>query len=440
MAEGMKATTIVGIIIALLIGIGIGYGVAMATIPRAPPPAPPAPPAKEVKIGVILPISGALAATAEDLKRGIEFAVSEINEAGGIKSLDGAKIKIVYGDSEAEPSIGATEAERLITTENVVAILGAYQSSVTKTVSSVCERYEVPMVNPDSTSPDLTERGLKWFFRTTAHDDPFCKQHFEFLDWLKSEYGVNITTVAVLCEDTEWGMGCYDRWQKYAAEFGYEVVAAITYHRGATSLDAEVGTLKAANPDVLFVAAYVTDGILLQKTFKKLDFNPKAVIAMDAGYINPAFIEETGELSYYVFSREVFNWDLFEVVPKLAEKNAEYKAKYGVDFDGNSARDYTGMWTLYWALEEAGKVAKPWEDLKAFRKALRDALAELEIPAEELIMPWKGIKFDENGQNILATGIIVQMSPEDGKYHTVWPREIATMDPIFPMPTWAERE
>jgi len=160
MAEGMKATTIVGIIIALLIGIGIGYGVAMATIPRAPPPAPPAPPAKEVKIGVILPISGALAATAEDLKRGIEFAVSEINEAGGIKSLDGAKIKIVYGDSEAEPSIGATEAERLITTENVVAILGAYQSSVTKTVSSVCERYEVPMVNPDSTSPDLTERGL----------------------------------------------------------------------------------------------------------------------------------------------------------------------------------------------------------------------------------------------------------------------------------------
>ena len=393
---------------------------------------------KVVKVGVILPLSGKLAETGADLKRGIEFAVEQINAQGGIKSLGGAKIALVYGDSAGKPETGAAEAERLITEEKVVAIIGAYQSAVSKTVSEVCERYKVPMLNPDSTSPTLTARGYKWFFRTTPHDETFAKQHVEFVKWLNKKFGNQIKTVAIIHEDTEWGTATANAWKKYFTEAGFKVVKVVSYHAATvTSLDSEVESLKAANPDLVLAASYVSDAILLVQTMKQKDFNPKAVLAQDAGFINPSYVKQVGKDGFYIFSREVFNWDLINKIPKLKQVNDAYKAKYGVDLNGNSARDYTGVWVLYYALEEAGKKAKP-SDLEAFRKAIRDALANINIPGSELIMPWKGVKFDANGQNVLGQGIIVQMM-EDGKYHTVYPEAFATAQPVFPMPKWSER-
>ena len=166
------------------------------------------PAVKEVKVGVLLPLSGKLAETGADLKRGYEFAVNKINEAGGIKNLGGAKIRLIYADTAGKPEVGAAEAERLITEEKVVALLGAYQSSVTKTSSEVAERYHVPYLNGDSSSPALTERGYKWYFRTFPHDAMFARQHVDFVKWLNDKYGANIKRIAIIHEDTEWGTKC----------------------------------------------------------------------------------------------------------------------------------------------------------------------------------------------------------------------------------------
>jgi len=392
----------------------------------------------EVKVGVLLPLSGSLAETGADLKRGIEFAVDEINSAGGIKNLGGAKLTVVYGDSAGDPSIGASEAERLITEENVVALIGCYQSSVTKTASEVAESYHVPFLNPDSTSPALTERGYEWFFRTTAHDRTFAEQHVEFVNYLNETYG-GIKRLAIIHEDTEWGTAAKDAWNELFTAAGYEIVAIVSYHAATvTSLDSEVDTLKAANPDGVLALSYVNDAILLVQTMKAKDFMPKFFLAQDAGFINPSYVSQVGEDGYYLFSREVFNWDLVEVIQKLAEVNAAYKAKYGLDLNGNSARDYTGVWVLYHAIEEAAKTADP-SNLEEFRTAIRDALRNINIPADELIVPWEGVQFDSKGQNIKARGIIVQMNPDDGKYHTVYPLDIATKDIIYPAPSWGER-
>ncbi|MGB9729339.1 MAG: ABC transporter substrate-binding protein [Thermoprotei archaeon] len=396
------------------------------------------PAVKEIKVGVILPLSGSLAETGADLKRGIDFAVDEINSAGGIKNLGRAKLTIVYGDSAGDPSTGAREAERLITEEKVVALVGAYQSAVTKTASDVAESYNVPFLNPDSSSPTLTERGYQWFFRTTPHDRMFAEQHVEFINYLNKTYG-GIKTIAIIHEDTEFGTSTKNVWNELFTAAGYNVVKIVSYHAATiTSLDSEVAVLKAANPDVLLVASYTQDAILLVKTMKSQDFTPKVVLAQDAGFIDPSYKAQIGKDGYYIFSREVFNWDLGMKVSKLAEKNNAYKAKYGVDFDGNSARDYTGIYVLYYAIEEAAKKASP-SDLKAFRTAIRDALRNINIPASDLIMPWAGVQFDSKGQNIKGRGIIVQMSPDDGKYHTVYPLDVATMNPIYPMPSWSKR-
>ena len=427
--KGVSKTTVV---IAIIIIVVIIAAAAWLLWPKGPAPV------KEVKIGVILPLSGKLAETGADLKRGVEFAIDQINSGGGIKNLGGAKLVVAWGDSAGDPSTGAAEAERLITEEKVVAILGSYQSSVTKTVSEVAERYHVPMLNPDSTSPALTARGYKWFFRTTPHDAMFAEQHVDFVNWLNEKYNAGIKKIAIIHEDTEWGTKTAEAWQTYFSQAGYEIVKVVSYHAATvTSLDAEVSSLKTAGPDIVLAASYVSDAVLFVETCKKLDFNPKAILAQDAGFINPAYVQQVGKDGFYIFSREVFNWDLFEVNPKLKEINDAYKAKYGVDLDGNSARDYTGVMVLYHAIEEAAKKASP-TDLEAFRTAIRDALKNIKLTAGDIIMPWGGIQFDETGQNILGRGIVVQMM-DDGKYHTVYPEEVATTEPVFPVPKWSER-
>jgi len=392
----------------------------------------------EIKIGVILPLSGRLAETGADLKHGIEFAVEQINSMGGVKSCGGAKLVVVYGDSAGKPEVGAAEAERLITQEKVVALVGAYQSAVTKTASEVAERYHVPFLNPDSTSPALTQRGYKWFFRTTPHDAMFAEQQAEFIKWLNEKYNLGLKTYAIIHEDSEWGTKVAEAWRKYFDAAGFKLVKEISYHAATvTSLDAEIKALKAANPDVLLVASYVQDAILLVQAMKTNNFAPRVVLAQDAGFISPSYVQQVGKDGWFIMSREVFNWDLMEKIPRLKQVNEEYKRKYGVDLNGNSARDYTGIWVLYYALEEACKRASP-DNLEEFRAALRDALASLEVPGDKLIVPWKGVKFDENGQNILGQGIIVQMM-EDGKYHTIYPPEYATAEPKVPFPPWNER-
>src|SRR3972149_9378039 len=151
---------------------------------------------KEIKIGVLYPLSGAAATIGRDLQRAAELTATElVNKKnpdvdmlmakwGGIPGLGGAKLKLIFADHRGEPDRGADLAKRLILDDKVVGLMGAYHSSVTKTVSAVAERYGIPMINDSSTSPDLTRRGLKWFWRCTPHDEYFTKDLFELLKGL----------------------------------------------------------------------------------------------------------------------------------------------------------------------------------------------------------------------------------------------------------------
>lgn len=423
------------VIIAIIV-IGVVGGSAYYLLrPRRP---------KVLKVGGMAPFTGPLAEAAKLQRYAAEWAVEEINEAGGIKSLGGVKIEIVWGDTEADPSVAASEAERLITAEKVVCIVGAYMSACTKTVSDTSERYKTPCLNPLSTSPTLTMRDLTWFFRLTGHDALFCKQHWEFIEKLNEEKGLGLKTFATMEEDTEWGIGSGDAYREYGIEAGFEHVLDIKYRRGAASLDSEVARLKEANPDIVCLTMYTPDAILFVKTMYKLGFQPKLIMVQDVGFVHPSYVKEVGEMGYWVMSREVFNWDLAGVSPKIKVKADEYKAKYGVDLEGCAARTYVAWHVLALTLEEAGKKADPWKDLEGFRAALRDVLENLEITPEKWAeLPWAittydGVKFGglragERGQNVKAWGIIVQMF-DDRKYYTVYPEEYATKEAVAPIP------
>src|SRR5271169_2039538 len=274
---------------------------------------------KTIKIGAVYPLTGNLASTGIDCRRGVELAVDIINgkydlnlplaRTEGIPGLGGARLEVVWADTKGEPKNGQAEAERLITQDQVVGVIGAYQSSVTKTASQATERLKVPYVCSDSSSPTLTERGLKYFFRVSPHDGIFAHDQFNFLRDLDRVKKQKVQSVALLYENTEFGSNVGKQEQKYAQEYGYKVVADISYTANATDVTSEVGRLIKANPDVLMHASYITDAILFTKTFKEMGFNPKGMLTM-AGYIEPGYLPAVKADGNFIIVRSTFALDL----------------------------------------------------------------------------------------------------------------------------------
>lgn len=396
---------------------------------------------KEVKIGTIFPMSGAAAVTGVDLMNGIELATEIINgdypdldmplaKGKGLPNLGGATIKIVSGDHQGSAEKGMSEAERLITQEKVVALMGSYHSAVTATASQVAERNGIPFVNDSSTSPGLIAKGFKWFFRTTPDDDMFADNFFQFMEDLKKKNLIKDPKLGIIYENTLWGSDVGKAENNFAKKYGYTVVNDMAYPAKSTNVASEVQSLKSSGANILLQASYASDAILYMKTYKELDYNPEAILAMDAGFIDTEFLKSLGKDGHYIFSREVWALDLAKNKPLVVQINELYKKKYGVNMNGNTARAFTGIIVLADAINRAGSTDPA---------AIQKALLETNIPENQLIMPWKGVKFDEKThQNVLGSGIIVQI--QNGEYVTVWPWNLASKEIIWPTPKWNERQ
>src|SRR5438067_13371312 len=182
-------------------------------------------PPQEVVIGAVYPLSGGLAKVGNDIKSAIELAVELVNDdvdvpvplgkGKGLPHLGGAKLRVVFADHQSAPEKGLSEAERLVTQEKVVALMGSYNSNVTATASQAAERLQIPFLNADSTSPLLTTRGFRWFFRTTPTDDEFSENFFKFLDKMKKK-GKASKSVGRMYENTLFGTDVSKCEKKYA--------------------------------------------------------------------------------------------------------------------------------------------------------------------------------------------------------------------------------
>lgn len=392
----------------------------------------------EIRIGVIYPLTGAAASTGVELKAAAELAAAITNKetpapdkllaAVGMPNLKGAKIKLIFGDHQGNPQVGATETERLITQEKVVAVMGAYFSNVTATASQAAERYGIPFLNADSSSVTLTQRNFKWFFRTTPHDDLFVTNFFTFLEDFEKKKNVRLRDIAILNENTLWGNETTRLELKLADQQAFKIVEKLHYPAKTAQMTSEVQRLKAANPAVIMQSSYLGDAILSMKTYKELGFMPQMLLANDAGFNDSEFLKTLGKDGEFVISREVWALDQADRNPLIKAVNALMLERAKVNFNGNSARAFTGMAVLADAINRAGSTSP--EDI-------RKALAATDIASDQIIMPWKGIKFDQTGQNELGQGIIVQV--QGGQYVTVWPFDVATKDIVFPIPAWTAR-
>jgi len=390
---------------------------------------------KTVKIGAIFPLSGNAASAGIHAKYAIETALDIINnphpelgnfplaKGAGLPGLGGAKVDVVFADNQGSPATGQNQALRLITEEKVVALTGAYQSGITLTASAIAEKYGIPFVNGESVAANLTERGFKWFFRTTPIASDFAKEYYDFLQDMKTK-GAKVDNVALVHDNTEYGTSVANVITSTFKEKGQNISLDISYAVNATDVQSQVLQLKDKKPDVVIMIAYASDAILYQKTMKALDYKPPMMIADDSGYSDPSFIKAVGNISQGVFNRS--SWVVGPPGSPTAVIADMYKKRSGDEMDDTAGRQMQAFLVLCDAINSAGSTDPA---------KIQAALKATDLKPDQLMMAYKGVKFDDKGQNILASGQMIQL--QDGvNYVSVWPQANAQKDPVIPYKGW----
>jgi len=389
-----------------------------------------------VKIGQMTALSGNAANAGKHSKAAVALATELINTAhpelgnlplaatAGLPNLGGRKIEVVVVDHQGNPSVGQTLALRLINQDKVVAIEGAYHSSVAFATTAVAERYGIPYVVGDSVAVNITTRGFKYTFRVTPIAPTFGSNYMEFLDDMKKA-GRSVKSVAVVHENTDYGTSVGEVVVAAAKSHGYNVVADIAYNANTTDVCAQVLQMKQKKPDAVVFVSYTQDAILYMKTMKSLNFRPKMVIGDDAGFSDRSFEQNVGSISQGVMNRSA--WDIGKRGSTTYKINEMYKAKTGDDLDDPSARTMQAFWVLCDAINRAGSTDP---------EAIRKALVATDMTADKLFMGYKGVRFDKTGQNELAATYLTQL--QGGHYVAVWPTDRANAPVQWPYKAWTK--
>src|SRR5215475_2409890 len=389
---------------------------------------------QSVKIGAIYPLSGNAASAGGFSKAAIELAVDLVNNGNaelkevplaagtGLPRLGGAKIEVVFADNQGTPAAGQNQALRLITEEKVHALIGAYQSGITVTTSAIAERHGIPFLTPESVAANLTERGFKWFFRTTPVAGDFARAYSDFLKEQKAA-GQKTGSIAVVHENTEYGNSVASVIKEQFAKDGHNITQMINYSANTTDVQPQVLQLKEKNPDVLIFISYTSDAILYAKTMKDLNWKPSIMIADNAGFNDPSFVSSSGALVEGLINRSSFAPGKAGSLSAMV--NDLYKKKNNVDLDDASARGLQGMLILADAINRAGST----EPAK-----IQAALKATDLKASQVVTGYDGVKFDEKGQNVLASSLITQL--QGGKYVPVWPKDKAAGELKLPYKGW----
>jgi branched-chain amino acid transport system substrate-binding protein len=392
--------------------------------------------AEPVKVGILMPLTGNAAAAGQASKAAIEVAAEIVNnrhpELGnlplaateGLPNLGGAKLELVFVDHQGNPSLAQQLATRLISQDKVQALQGAYQSSCSFTATAVAERYGIPFMVGDSSALNITGRGFKWVFRTTPIANDFATTYMRFFDDMKKQ-GKKIASVAIVNENTDYGTSVGDAIEAAAKAGNLPVAIRIPYSASSTDVSAQVLQLKEKQPDVVMFVSYTSDSILYMKSFKNLDFLPPIVIGDDSGFSDPSFVPAVADVAQGAMNRSA--WDVGKPGTTTYRINEMYKAKTGRDLDDTSGRNMQGFLALADAINRAGS-REP--------EKMREALSRTDLKPEQLMMGYNGVKFDQTGQNILASTYLIQLKGKE--YQLVWPQKAATAGLDWPMKGWKQ--
>ena len=361
---------------------------------------------KSVNVGVILPLSGANAQFGINSRQGVELVADEINAAGGLQGLGGARINLVVADSTSAPTNAATVAQRMIAENECCAILGAFASSLTIAISEVTERRAIPLITM-SYSDQLTGRGFKNVFQVTPKGSVIGKAQFDLAAELAAGPG-KVDRVAIVYEDTAFGTSTASGLRAAAKAANVEIVMDEAYPLGVTDVTPLINKLRASKAQMIFPVSYLNDSLLIVRALRQQKIN-LPIVGGSAGYVIPDFAKALGDYANGVLSICSANYDL---APALTER---YRKRFKA-FMVHEALEHAVSLDVLAQSINAAKSAAPENITKTLR-----SMTFTEGWAKAMTNGM--VKFDEAGLNIHAEPVMVQW--QKNELATVGPKKFA---------------
>jgi branched-chain amino acid transport system substrate-binding protein len=400
--------------------------------------------AENLRIGLIYDLTGPFAAGGSVASSvGAQIAIDLVNEKGGV----GGKYKIapVAADSQSKPDVAINEAERLISQERIDILNGVYASShAVPLAAKVEQQKKILWITTAVSTAVFKDKNLQYVFRAQIHSDQYGQAFAAFLtEHAKAKLGMEAkdVKVALIHEDGPYGVGVAAADEAYAKEAGIQVVLREGYSASAPDLSVLVTKIKRARADVISHAGYNPDITLFLRQARESGLRFKMLFGAGAGYSQLDKLRAT-------FGTDIDNFCNIDPVPaqlldpaKLAPGMGEliktmvsrYQAKTGAtDVPPHCSMGFNQTWVL---LNNVLPVAK--EKYGSFEpEAIRKAALDVDIPAGGTIQGY-GVKFFPpgtplSGQNERSTPVVMQNAGEH--ISVVWPTNIRTRDPVFPLP------
>jgi branched-chain amino acid transport system substrate-binding protein len=369
-----------------------------------------------VKLGLLHPVTGALSYSGQQGRIGATMAVDEINAAGGIKSLNGAKIEPMLGDAQSTPDGGTAELEKMNSAE-VSCVVGGYASSICLAVSQAAARYDLPYVVDVGVADSIVSRGLKNTFRFSPGFGVIAKTALDNLAIINDQAGKPAKTVIIVHEDSLFGSGLAKLLNAQLPAKGFDILETIAHPTPMRDFANVVLKIKAQNPDIAIPANYYNEYVLLARTMQEQHVRPKGIYSVLGGAASSyKFVKDFPEAAKYIMDcNHWFN-------PKSAraqelKKKVEDKGQF---FTYELYLNYSAVQLVADALERAAS---------ADRGKIIAALESSTFASP--IMPYGPTKF-VNGQNQGAAPLNTQVLDNDIK--SILPPEFAIAKAVFPMP------
>jgi branched-chain amino acid transport system substrate-binding protein len=380
---------------------------------------------EEIKIGVIMPITGREAKPGQYQREGIELAIKQINDGGGIFIKSRGKklpIKEVFYDDGSDQSRSAGMVERAMSSDGVVAAIGGYSTALGEAESVMPDRYQTPWITPGAGATTVFSRGYEYVFGTLSPIDLLGYTTAQYLGNLvdkgKLSKGLKI---ALALENTdhgvEYGHGI-DNWNNEHPGY-FNVVFSEKFELGASDFSGLLQKVKNSHADIFLADAHLQDYITMDRQYIQSGMYHQ-MISYGARGPEADARKALGAATDYIFAG--IWWSSRLAYPQVKKFNDDYQAFTGHAPDSwYPATAYDAMRVLAAAIEHAGSLDKT---------AVRDQLRKTEF--KNSILPGQVVRFGKNGQ-IQGSFVIVQNKPDD-KVDIVFPLDAATGESIAPKP------
>jgi len=370
---------------------------------------------KTVKIGVLHPVTGALAYSGQQCREGALMAIADINKAGGIKSMGGARIEALLGDAQSQPQAGTAEVEKM-NEAGVSAVLGAYASAICLATTQAAAKYNLPHVVDIGVADQIVERGLKNTFRFGPGYKKCAEIAVANLHVLNTAAGKPARTVMIIHEESLFGTGTANLLARELPGYGYEVKEVIKHANPTRDFNNIVLRMKAVNPDIVIPANYYNEYALLVRSMQQQEVTPKAIYSVLGGAASSyKFVKEFPDAANGII--DCNHW--FNPKDKRSHELRKRVEAKGLFYTYEIFNTYTAMMMLADAINRA----------KSGDRAAINAALESSTFSDHF-MPYGPTRF-VNGQNTGAQPLMTQVLKNDIK--VIVPREYREIDPVFPL-------